>query len=144
VQSALQSAQGLVDERAVFDDQQVRVEDAGIGRADRPGDFLLDIEKLLPRGNEGGLEAFDLTGDIRFLDVAKRDFLFILPMDDDLGLGNTGRNAQSLADRFLIQRFTHRWRCLQHGEGWGEDQRNKNRSIPGAAGKRGQCPVSPR
>ena len=43
VQSAFQSAQGLVDERAVFDDQQVRVEDAGIGRADRPGDFLLDI-----------------------------------------------------------------------------------------------------
>ena len=98
VQLALQSAQGLVDQRAVLDHQQVRVEDAGIGRTYRPGDFLLYIEKLLTRGNEGGFEAFDLAGDVRLLDVAKGDFLFVLPVDDDLRLGNTGRNAQSLAD----------------------------------------------
>ena len=98
VQLALQSAQGLVDQRAVLDHQEVRVEDTGIVRTDRPGDFLLDIEKLLTRGDEGGLEAFDLAGDVRLLDVAKGYFLFVLPVDDDLRFGNAGRYAQSLAD----------------------------------------------
>ena len=43
---ALQRAQHLVDERAVFDDEQVGVEDAGVLRADGLGDLGLHFEDL--------------------------------------------------------------------------------------------------
>ena len=56
----LQGAQHFVDERAVFHHQQVRVEDAGIVRADGDGDALLHLQDLLAGGEQRRLEALDL------------------------------------------------------------------------------------
>ena len=61
---ALQPAQHLIDQRSVFDDQQVRIKNGRVLGADRFGDLLLHLEDLHSRLNKRGLEARDFVADI--------------------------------------------------------------------------------
>ena len=80
-------AEDLVDQRAVFDDEKMRVKDAGILGADRVRDTLLDFKKLGASGDESGLETRDLLGKFLRGDRAKGDFLVVQPVDNDLEHG---------------------------------------------------------
>ena len=110
VQVPLEAAQGLVDQRAVLDHEQMGVENAGVRRANGARDFLLDIEEFLPRGDEGRLEALDLARNFLGADVAQGNFLLVLPVHDDLALGDARRHAKSLEDSFLSVLLAHRGR----------------------------------
>ena len=59
IQVAFEPAQGFIDQGAVLDDQKVGIENAGVVCTDRPGNFLLNFEKFLARGDEGDLEPGD-------------------------------------------------------------------------------------
>ena len=61
---ALQRAQHLVDERAVLDDEQVRVEDAGVLRADGVGDLRLHVQDLRAREQQRRLEPGDFRREL--------------------------------------------------------------------------------
>ena len=54
----------FLDEHAVFEHQQVRVENVRLGRAHGLGDAALDFGDLLAGADEGLLEAFDFRRDL--------------------------------------------------------------------------------
>ena len=108
VKVALEAAEGFVDEGAVFDDEEVGVEDGGVGGPDGAGDFLLNTEEFLTGGDEGGLAAGDFAGDVLRGDVAEGDFFFVLPADGDFTFGYAGGYAEALPDCLLSLGSCHR------------------------------------
>ena len=100
----LKGAEDLVDEGAVFHHQQVRVEDAGIMRADGFGDFLLQLGDLLASGEQRHLEALDLAGDGRLLDAQLQRFVVLRAVHEDGAAGNARRDAHAVEAHFLARR----------------------------------------
>ena len=94
-------AENFIDKRAVFDHEKMGVEDAGILRANRIRNTLLDFKKLGPGGNEGGLEARDLFGKFASGDRSNGDFFVVQPVHSDPGMGDAGRYGNSLKTNFL-------------------------------------------
>ena len=112
IQVALESAQGFIDEGAVFDDEEVGIKDAGVVRPDGPGNFLLNLEKFLACGDEGDLEPGNFRGDFPWGDVANRYFFLVLPMDDHLALDDARGDAEALPIDFCFLRCAHPARFL--------------------------------
>src|SRR5436190_8706511 len=71
----LELPQHLVNQRPVFHHEEMRVEDAGVLRADRLRDALLHFENLRARLDEGGLEPADLVRDFGSLDPMFNDIV---------------------------------------------------------------------
>ena len=71
----LQFAQHLVDQRLVFDHQQVRIKNPGVFRANGLCDLLLHLENLRPGLDQGIFEACDFVGDVRRVDLVSHDIV---------------------------------------------------------------------
>ena len=104
----LELAQDFVDQGAVFDDEQVGVEDAGVLGADRFGDPLLHFEDLLAGEQQGGLEAGQFAGQFGFFDLPGGEFLVLGPDDAHGAACDAGRNAHTLEPTFTaLLGFAH-------------------------------------
>jgi len=104
---ALKRPQHFVDQRAIFDHQQVRVEDARVLRANGFGDPLLHIDDLPARLNQRRFETGNLPGDLALLDSAHRWILVLRPVHEDSPAGDAGGNSDTLETTFLTGFFTH-------------------------------------
>ena len=96
-------AQHFVDQRAILDHEQVRVENAGVLGADGFGDALLHLENLRAGGDERRLEARDLRRDLAFLDAALRRRLVVRAIDEDRAAGDARRDADAVKALFLAR-----------------------------------------
>ena len=96
-----EGAQHFVDERAILDHEEVRVEDARVLRPDGHRDALLHLDDLLARGDEGRLEAGDLAGDFPLGDVARRRRLVVRAVDEDGAARDARRDADALESLLL-------------------------------------------
>jgi hypothetical protein len=98
----LQFAQHFVDQRLVFDHQQVRIENPGIFRTDCFRDLLLHLEDLRPRLDERVLEAGDFVGDIGRVDLVSHDVVSLDREDVDGPARNPGGGGHTVPALFLV------------------------------------------
>lgn len=86
----------LVDQRRVFEDEQVRVENAGVLRAHALTDLALDLENLVAGLGEGLLEPAQLPGQFRLGEFAAGDGGVIGPVEDkDFSTADAGGDGDS-------------------------------------------------
>ncbi len=93
-------AQHLVNQCAVFDHEEMRVEDAGILGANGIRDSLLDLQELGTGGDEGGFKARDFLRKLLVRNLTEGNFLFINPMNNRLGMGYARGDSHSLKTQF--------------------------------------------
>ena len=93
---ALEGAEDFIDEGAIFDDEEVGIEDGGIVGADGDGDFLLKLEDLLAGGEESAFEALDLVWDVIFRDAMVRGLLVVRAMVEDGAAGDAGGGGDAV------------------------------------------------
>ncbi len=101
---AFQRPQHLVDERAIFHDEQVRVENAGVLRADGVGDPGLHLQDLRAGLQQRRLEPGNLCRKVLLGDGKFRRGLFLRAMDEETAPGETRRDAQTLETDFVVRR----------------------------------------
>ena len=99
---ALQPAQHFIDQRPVFDDKKVRIENRGVLGADRFRDFLLHLEDLDARLDERSFETRDLVSNLRALDLITRDVIVIVAHHVNDGMREAGRNTRALQSDFVL------------------------------------------
>ena len=95
----LEFAQYFVDQRPVFDDEQMRIENARVFRTDRFGDTLLHFENLRARLDERRFEPRDLVRDIAGLNPVPSNVVAIVAHDQDFSPGNARRNSNAFEAR---------------------------------------------
>ena len=88
----LERAQDLVDERAILDDQQMRVEDAGVLGPDGVGDLRLHVEDLRAREQQRGLEPGDLRREVLLADRVLGRGVLLRAVDEHLSPRQTRRH----------------------------------------------------
>src|ERR1700693_268471 len=94
--------QNFVDQRSIFDHEQMRVEDGRVLGPDRFSDFLLHLQDLHPGLNQRRLEAGNLVSDLRRLDVMTPDVIEIVAYDMNDAVADPGRDANAAKPDFLV------------------------------------------
>src|SRR5207245_3809795 len=98
----LEPSQNFVDQRAVFDDEQVGVENGSVFGADRFRDSLLHLENLHPRLHKRGLEPSDLVSNLRRFNVITGNVVEIVADDMNDAACKPRRDARSAKPDFLV------------------------------------------
>ena len=110
-QIRLELAQDFIDQRSIFDHEQVCVENTGILGPDRFRDPLLHFKNLGPRLDQRGFESPDFVRDFTGLDATPRDFIAVVANDMDRSQGEAGRDPDALEPRLrhsVIATHVHR------------------------------------
>jgi hypothetical protein len=92
----------LLDEHAVLEHQQVRVENVRLRRAHAGGDAALHLGDLLAGFDERLLEAADFRGGFRFRQVAPGDGVPGVVQNENLPPANAGRNGDAVIHLFTL------------------------------------------
>ena len=106
-----QRPQHLVDEGSVLDDQQMRVEYAGVLGADGLGDPLLHLEDLRAGLDQRGFEPRDLGGNLGLRDSPDGRLLFVIGPIDEYGAAGDARG-----DTDAVEALFCWWDRVAHGE----------------------------
>ena len=93
----------LLDEHAVFEHQQVRVEDVRLRRAHAGDDTALHFEELLAGFDERLLETADFHRDLRFRQIAPRDDVPGAVQDKNLPAADAGGNGDAAIYFFSLK-----------------------------------------
>jgi hypothetical protein len=102
-----QLPQHFVDQRAILDDEQMRIENGCILCPNGFRNALLHFQNLHARLNKRGLEPSDLVGNLGRRDAVPRNVIEVIAHDMDLGAGHSGRNACSFKPDFLTRAAAH-------------------------------------
>ena len=107
-----QVPEDLVDQRAIFNDEKMRVKNPRILRADGVRNALLDLQKLGASRDQSRFEAGNLFGQLFGGNCPKRDLFVVQPMHDDPSVGDTWRDGNPLKTGFLFDlRITSTHAC---------------------------------
>src|SRR5450755_3575694 len=79
----------------------MRVEDAGVFRADRFGDAFLHLKNLSARLDKRRLEPPNLVRDVPCLNAMPRDLVPVVAHNMDVSAGEAGGNPDALESRLL-------------------------------------------
>src|ERR1039458_1467554 len=93
----------LLDEHAVFEHQQVRVEDVRLRRAHAGDDAALHLDKLLAGFDERLLETADFPRDLRFRQLTPRDDVPGAMQDKNLLAPAEGGNGEASIYLFSLK-----------------------------------------
>jgi hypothetical protein len=72
------------------------IENTGVFRSNRFRNFLLHLQDLQSRVDQGGFEPADFIGDLRRIDAVPRNVIEIVSNDMNDAVGYAGRNSGAL------------------------------------------------
>src|SRR2546425_4034282 len=104
-------AQDFIDQGAVFDNEKMRIKNAGVLRSNRLGDALLHVENLRTRLDKRGLEATNFVRDLARLDAVTRHIVHFFAHYMDPPTGNTRRYAHPVKTDFLLRVIATHFSC---------------------------------
>ncbi len=102
VKVSLKFAQHFINQRPVFHDQEVRVENAGILCSNRLGNALLHLQNLRAREDQRRFEAADLIRNLGWLNPAARNLVALIAHHMKRSSGDAGGNPDALQTRLLF------------------------------------------
>ena len=85
----------LVEQGGVFQHQQVRLKESGLGGSHRCGNLISHLLEVMPGAQNGPIEAFDFAVDRLGRDLLTRDLTSGLPHPQDAGMRHAIRNRNS-------------------------------------------------
>ena len=101
-QIGLKLAQDFVDQRPIFHDQQMGIENSRIFGPNGFRNPLLHLENLHPRLHEGGFETRNFGANLRGIDFVADDFLKFVAHDLHDAAGDPGRDSNTVEPRFAF------------------------------------------
>ena len=94
----------FVEQRAVFEHQQVRVENTPFLRSHPFADLSLDLENLMPRLDERSFQAINLFRQFRLRDLPPGDAWPVMAQHDDLSAAHASGNRYAPENLFSLLR----------------------------------------
>ena len=104
----LDHAHDLVDQCAIFQHEQVRVEDAAFGRAHGGADLALHTEDFVPRLDQRAFETADFLRCLGIRQCAASDRVMALAQNENFPPAHTRGNGNAPKDLLsFVQRVGH-------------------------------------